>query len=203
VITDTGFTQPQAPPFPIPCKSDARPRVYRTTDATWEIAVLHQLDVKPALKPETRDAILLAIAKARSWIEDLASGRIQSVAEIAEREGKVERHIRLLAPLAFTPPQSLAAISQEPDRPISLSPRSAVRSLGHGRKCRPALHAGLGEFRWRSLWGDPSRITSVRAPGGDHTMKNITTAPELHCKHAGSARAAACNAGALSNSIHF
>jgi site-specific DNA recombinase len=72
--------------------------------------VLHQPDVKPTLKPETRDAILLAIAKARSWIEDLASGRVQSFAEIAKREGKVERHIRLLTPLAFTPPRTLAAI---------------------------------------------------------------------------------------------
>jgi site-specific DNA recombinase len=72
--------------------------------------VLHQPDVKPTLKPEARDAILLAIAKARCWIEDLASGRVRSFAEIAEREGKVERHIRLLTPLAFTPPQTLATI---------------------------------------------------------------------------------------------
>jgi hypothetical protein len=72
--------------------------------------VLHQPDVKPALKPESRDAILLAIAKARCWIEDLASSRVQSFAEIAKREGKVERYIRLLTPLAFTPPQTLAAI---------------------------------------------------------------------------------------------
>jgi hypothetical protein len=48
--------------------------------------------------------------KARSWIDDLASGRIQSFAEIAQREGKVERHVRLLAPLAFTPPEMLSAI---------------------------------------------------------------------------------------------
>jgi hypothetical protein len=72
--------------------------------------VLHQPETKPMLKQETRDAILLAVAKARSWIEDLASGRVQSFAEIAEREGKVERHIRLLAPLAFIPPRKLAAI---------------------------------------------------------------------------------------------
>ena len=72
--------------------------------------VLHQPEAKPTLKQETRDAILLAIAKARSWIDDLASGRVQSLAEIAEREGKVERHIRLLTPLAFTPPRTLAAI---------------------------------------------------------------------------------------------
>jgi hypothetical protein len=72
--------------------------------------VLLQPEAKPTLKQETRDAILIAIAKARSWIDDLSSGRVQSFAEIAEREGKVERHIRLLTPLAFIPPGTLAAI---------------------------------------------------------------------------------------------
>src|SRR5271169_4875442 len=72
--------------------------------------VLHQPEAKPTLKPETRDAILLAIAKARSWIDGIASGCVQSFAEIAAREGKVERHIRLLTPLAFIPPRTLAAI---------------------------------------------------------------------------------------------
>ena len=72
--------------------------------------VLHQPEAKPTLKQETRDAILLAIAKARAWIDDVASGRVRSFAEIAEREGKVERHIRLLTPLAFIPPRTLAAI---------------------------------------------------------------------------------------------
>jgi hypothetical protein len=72
--------------------------------------VLHQPEAKPTLKQETRDAILLAVAKARSWIDEIASGRVQSFCEIAECEGKVERHIRLLAPLAFISPRTLAAI---------------------------------------------------------------------------------------------
>jgi site-specific DNA recombinase len=72
--------------------------------------VLHQPETKPTLKPETRDAILLAIAKARSWIDEVASGCVRSFAEIAAREGKVERHIRLLMPFAFIPPRTLAAI---------------------------------------------------------------------------------------------
>jgi site-specific DNA recombinase len=72
--------------------------------------VVHQPEAKPTLKGKTRDAILLAIAKARSWIDGIASGRVASFAEIAEREGKVERHIRLLTPLAFIPPRTLAAI---------------------------------------------------------------------------------------------
>jgi site-specific DNA recombinase len=72
--------------------------------------VLHQPEAKPTLKQETRDSILLAVAKARSWIGGIASGRVQSFAEIADHEGKVERHIRLLTPLAFIPPRTLAAI---------------------------------------------------------------------------------------------
>ena len=72
--------------------------------------VLHQPEAKPTLKQETRDAILLAVAKARAWIDGIASGRVHSFAEIAEREGKVERHIRLLTSLAFIPPRTLAAI---------------------------------------------------------------------------------------------
>jgi site-specific DNA recombinase len=64
--------------------------------------VLHRPEAKPTLKGETRDDILLAVAKARSWIDGIASGRVQSFAELAEREGKVERHIRLLTPLALS-----------------------------------------------------------------------------------------------------
>ena len=37
-------------------------------------------------------------------------GQVSSFAEIAEREGKVERHIRFLVPLAFVSPQLITAI---------------------------------------------------------------------------------------------
>lgn len=41
---------------------------------------------RSTLKPETRDALLEAIAKARVWIDDLIEGRVASLAEIARRE---------------------------------------------------------------------------------------------------------------------
>jgi ABC-type nitrate/sulfonate/bicarbonate transport system substrate-binding protein len=63
------------------------------------------------MRPETREALLAAIAKARSWIEDLRLGRVATFAEIAEREGLGERHIRLLAPLAFAAPRVIAMIA--------------------------------------------------------------------------------------------
>jgi site-specific DNA recombinase len=72
--------------------------------------ILHEPSEKPAMKPESRDALLIAIAKARKWIEDIRFGHLASFAEIAEREAVGERHIRLLAPLAFLSPRIIAAI---------------------------------------------------------------------------------------------
>ena len=63
--------------------------------------IIHEPSTKPTIKPESRDALLTAIAKARGWIDDIRLGRIASFAGIAEREAVGERHIRLLAPLAF------------------------------------------------------------------------------------------------------
>jgi len=42
--------------------------------------VLHQPEAKPTLKQETRDAILLAIAKACSWIDEVTSGCVRRFA---------------------------------------------------------------------------------------------------------------------------
>jgi site-specific DNA recombinase len=72
--------------------------------------IVHTPAASPTLKPETRDALLMAIARARAWIDDLTEHRSASFAEIARREGKVERHIRLLAPLAFVSPKIISAI---------------------------------------------------------------------------------------------
>jgi site-specific DNA recombinase len=60
------------------------------------------------IKPGRREALLIAIAKAREWMDDLAHGR--GFAAIARREAKVERHIRLLAPLAFLSPRIVSRL---------------------------------------------------------------------------------------------
>ena len=62
------------------------------------------------MRPENRDALLTAIAKARGWVDDIRLGRIGSFAEITEREAQDELHIRVLAPLAFLSPRIIAAI---------------------------------------------------------------------------------------------
>jgi site-specific DNA recombinase len=72
--------------------------------------ILHSPTPRPTVSLATREALLRAIAKARIWIDDVIERRVSSFAEIAEREGKVERHIRLLAPLAFVSPRIISEI---------------------------------------------------------------------------------------------
>ena len=45
--------------------------------------VIHAPSAKPAMKVESRDALLTAIATARDWIDDIRLGRIASFVEIA------------------------------------------------------------------------------------------------------------------------
>ncbi|MBX3521642.1 MAG: recombinase family protein [Xanthobacteraceae bacterium] len=79
---------------------------------------------------ETRDALLSAIARARKWIADINSGAVQSLDEIAEQEGNVERHIRLLLPLAFTPPALIDAIL-EGRAPHDLTVTGLAKQVSH------------------------------------------------------------------------
>jgi site-specific DNA recombinase len=72
------------------------------TVATKGILGLPSTNTLPASRD--REVLLAAIAKARIWIEEMCAGRTSSFAEIAKREGKCERHIRLLARLAFVAP---------------------------------------------------------------------------------------------------
>ena len=53
-------------------------------------------------------AVIAAIARARQWVDQLIAG--DNLAEIARRERKGERQIRLLTPLAFVPPRHLSEL---------------------------------------------------------------------------------------------
>jgi hypothetical protein len=92
--------------------------------------IIHTPSAAPTLKPETRDALLMAIAKSRGWIDDLTEHRVASFAEIARREGKVERHIRLLAPLAFVSPKIVSAII-DGTVPADLTVTGLAKALPH------------------------------------------------------------------------
>jgi site-specific DNA recombinase len=104
--------------------------------------IVHRPTAAPPIAPEARDALLAAIAKARAWIEDLRLGRIGTLAEIADREGLGERHVRLLAPLAFVSPAVVAAIVSGA-APADLTVTGLAKALPHswatqqGRFARP------------------------------------------------------------------
>jgi site-specific DNA recombinase len=57
--------------------------------------IVHVPCAKPAMKAETREALLAAVAKARGWIDEIRLGRRGSFVEIAKREALGERHVRL------------------------------------------------------------------------------------------------------------
>ena len=79
-------------------------------DPTAIKGVVHVPSHNTPMTPSRRDALLIALAKARQWVDDVALGRAAGFAAIARREGKAERHVRLLAPLAFVSPRIVAAI---------------------------------------------------------------------------------------------
>src|ERR1035437_6517712 len=60
--------------------------------------------------PRADSALLKAVARARQWSEDLLTGRAQSVAEIAKREGVADRYVRRLTRLAFPASEIVEAI---------------------------------------------------------------------------------------------
>jgi hypothetical protein len=78
------------------------------------------------MKPGSRERLLMAIARARKWIQEIERG--QSFADLARRERKAERHIRHLAPLAFVSPRIITAI-MDGTAPASLTTTALVAGL--------------------------------------------------------------------------
>jgi site-specific DNA recombinase len=55
-------------------------------------------------------ALIKALARGRQWADDLLSGRVESVAAIARREGVLPNYVRRLTRLAFLAPRIVEAI---------------------------------------------------------------------------------------------
>lgn len=62
------------------------------------------------LRADSRQILLLGIAKARVWAQELIEGRMAGTAEIARREGCSARYVRVTLPLAFLAPDIIAAV---------------------------------------------------------------------------------------------
>jgi hypothetical protein len=92
--------------------------------------ILHSASPPQPMRLETREILLSAIAKARMWINELVEGYIGSFAEIAMREDRVERHIRLLVPLAFVSPRTISSI-MDGTAPADMTVTRLVQLLAH------------------------------------------------------------------------
>jgi site-specific DNA recombinase len=73
--------------------------------------------VLPGLAPQKHSskcdpALIKAIVRGRAWFEELATGRVRSLNELAKRDGISRRYIRRLVGLAFLSPQLVDAILQ-------------------------------------------------------------------------------------------
>jgi hypothetical protein len=65
-------------------------------------------------------ALIKGIARGRAWFEELATGRVRSLQELAKRDGISRRYIRRLVGLAFLSPRMVEAILQG-RQPIELT----------------------------------------------------------------------------------
>jgi site-specific DNA recombinase len=100
------------------------------TSASARKGIAWKPSAQTNLDPAASDLLLTAIARARSWMNDLSEGRVSSFEEIARSENKVERHIRHLAPLAFVSPRIVEAIANG-SAPADLTVSSLARPLPH------------------------------------------------------------------------
>ena len=81
-------------------------------------------------------ALLKAVARARVWFDELASGRVRSLAEIARNEGIGKRYVERLSHLAFVAPAIVEAIFGANNPPNSTPRRCSTASIcrSNGRR---------------------------------------------------------------------
>ncbi|MBW2498300.1 MAG: recombinase family protein [Deltaproteobacteria bacterium] len=96
------FARRDAPPIPIhvPTRLARRGTEKR----------LVSTDTSPLAPGRLDPALAKAIARARSWFESIASGRVTSFAAIATEEGVSDQYVGKLMPLAFLSPAIVEAV---------------------------------------------------------------------------------------------
>lgn len=92
--------------------------------------------MKPALASQGRDAenaqidqtLVKAILRGRDWLERLASGQVESFAEIARAEGVTGRYVARVIPLAFLAPDIVASILAG-TQPIDVTAQKLIKQI--------------------------------------------------------------------------
>lgn len=92
--------------------------------------VAHAPADQGSITTETRDNILLAITRARGWMDYILTGTVASFDEIASAENLAERYVRRLAVLAFLSPKIVRSIV-DATAPASLTVSLLTQALPH------------------------------------------------------------------------
>ena len=96
------------------------------------------------IRPEARARLLEAVAKARMWVDEIASGQALGTDVIARRERCSERSVRMTLSLAFLSPELICAavdgtlphglgLSRLTDLPLSWNKQHATILGSHSR----------------------------------------------------------------------
>ena len=72
--------------------------------------------------------LVKAIVRGRQWFEQLASGQVQSIREIAKAEGVTNRYVAHLIPLAFLAPDIVARILAG-TQPVDLTTEALTKRI--------------------------------------------------------------------------
>lgn len=91
--------------------------------------IAHEPSQRSRLDPNASQAILMAIGRARRWMDELIDGSL-SMEDIAIREGMGERNVRRLLPLACLAPDIVRAIA-DGTAPANLTVSSLTAALPH------------------------------------------------------------------------
>jgi len=73
-------------------------------------------------------ALLKAVARGRAWFDELASGRVRSFGETAQRESVTRRYVERLSRLAFASPAIVEAICQG-HQPADLTAETLLKRI--------------------------------------------------------------------------
>ena len=73
-------------------------------------------------------ALVKAVVRGRQWFEDLARGRAESIAQIAQAEGVSARYVGHLIPLAFLAPDIVARILSG-TQPVDLTTENLTKRI--------------------------------------------------------------------------
>ena len=64
---------------------------------------------RSVIRAEARARLLIAVAAARKWLDELVQGDVRDLDEIAKREARSERSVRMILSLAFLSPEIVSA----------------------------------------------------------------------------------------------